>query len=529
MIAKHVSTNLQRTTLVITASLLFAIVGICALGIINRYYAQKGRQQTETVTSVYLPNLATLAKLEKSALVLNTITLEFALGKDAESMQALTATFDDEIQTLNREIGTLKGRVTDTQSPRLIQDFAQASKKYAEASGKFRESMESGDFVVAMELLDTEVSAGRSEVESALEKLLNHTVSLSTAESASTRELLDQLVKMGTVSAGAIIALTIAAGFFSIIATRRIAARLRLTSQNLEQSTSIVRSRSEHLSKSSTRLADGASHQAATIEETSASIQEIVGSTERNATDASESKEISEKTRNEAEDCASRMSEMRIAMDEVKQSSDKISRIIQTIDEIAFQTNILALNAAVEAARAGESGAGFAVVADEVRALAQRSAQAARETSVTIEDALQRTERGVNLTESVAEGLESMVEHTRKVNELMSRISAACDEQNVALVQLKAGVDDINKATQDTALTAEAESEASKSLRAQSDALSEGIEDLLRAIGGKRMKSVDTSLEGTGPIQGSSNNFGPHVNRSKNQVSFAKADSTWRN
>src|SRR5258708_3590799 len=140
----------------------------------------------------------------------------------------------------------------------------------------------------------------------------------------------------------------------------------------------------------------------------------MASSTQRSSGNAQQGKEFSHQTRASADAGASHMDEMRHAMDAIKASSDEIAKIIKTIDEIAFQTNILALNAAVEAARAGEAGAGFAVVAEEVRNLAQRSATSARETAAKIEDAIQRSKHGAQISDHVARSLGEIVEKARK-------------------------------------------------------------------------------------------------------------------
>ena len=149
------------------------------------------------------------------------------------------------------------------------------------------------------------------------------------------------------------------------------------------------------VSSASQSLAEGASEQAASLEETSSSLEEMSSMTKRNAENAQKANELAKQARAAADTGVGDMQAMNAAMDAIKASSDDIAKIIKTIDEIAFQTNILALNAAVEAARAGEAGMGFAVVADEVRNLAQRSAQAAKETAAKIEGAVSKTAQGV--------------------------------------------------------------------------------------------------------------------------------------
>src|SRR5258708_25224821 len=155
------------------------------------------------------------------------------------------------------------------------------------------------------------------------------------------------------------------------------------------------------------------------------------------------------------------------AMNDINTSSDKVSKIIKVIDEIAFQTNILALNAAVEAARAGEAGLGFAVVADEVRNLAQRSAQAARETAEKIEDSIRKSEHGVELNAKVGLSLHEIVDKARKVDTLVAEIAQACKEQTQGISQINLAVTQMDKVTQTNAASAEESASASNELAAQ--------------------------------------------------------------
>jgi methyl-accepting chemotaxis protein len=241
---------------------------------------------------------------------------------------------------------------------------------------------------------------------------------------------------------------------------------------------------SGQVSCSGQALAQGASEQAASLEETSASLEEIASMTRRNAEHADNAKKLAAQTRSAADAGFNDMRDMSQAMDAIKHSSDNIGKIIKTIDEIAFQTNILALNAAVEAARAGEAGMGFAVVADEVRNLAQRSAQAARETADKIQDSITRSQHGVEISAKVAASLREIVEKARTVDELLGQIAAASVEQSQGISQVNSAVTQLDQVTQTNAGSAEENAGAAEHLNTQAAALKSAVGALAELVGG---------------------------------------------
>jgi len=260
---------------------------------------------------------------------------------------------------------------------------------------------------------------------------------------------------------------------------------LRRLAGDLHDGSNQVASAAGQLTASSQSVAEGSGQQAASIEETSSSLEEITSITRRNSENAGKANDLAKQALQAADKGSTDMQAMSAAMQAIKNSSDDIAKIIRTIDEIAFQTNILALNAAVEAARAGEAGMGFAVVADEVRNLAQRSAQAAKETAAKIEGAINNTGRGVDLSSLVAVALDDIVIKARQVDELITEVASASREQTQGITHIGTAVGQMDKVTQSNAATAEQSAAAAQELNAQSLAMKHAVAELISLVGGQ--------------------------------------------
>jgi methyl-accepting chemotaxis protein/methyl-accepting chemotaxis protein-1 (serine sensor receptor) len=237
------------------------------------------------------------------------------------------------------------------------------------------------------------------------------------------------------------------------------------------------------MSISAQSMSQGASEQAASLEENSASMEEMATMTRKNAESSYQAATLMGEAARVVESANSALVDMVSSMTSIKVSSQRVSKIIKTIDEIAFQTNILALNAAVEAARAGEAGMGFAVVADEVRNLAQRSAQAAKDTAALIEEAITSASEGSQKVEQVAGGFSAITQRVTEVKSLVDNVSSASKHQAVGIDQVVQSIRQMERVTQTTAATAEESAAACEQLNAQADVTMQLVERLETLVG----------------------------------------------
>ncbi|MFN3521265.1 MAG: globin-coupled sensor protein [Phenylobacterium sp.] len=224
---------------------------------------------------------------------------------------------------------------------------------------------------------------------------------------------------------------------------------------------------SDEIAAASNNLSSRTEHQAASLEQTTAALAELTSSVQRTATDAKQASAAASTTRAEAERSQAVVANTVAAMDQIEQSSHQIGQIIGVIDEIAFQTNLLALNAGVEAARAGEAGRGFAVVASEVRALAQRSAEAAKDIKQLISASSEQVQSGVDLVGQTGRALETIVGRIVEIDGLVADIAGSATEQATGLGEVNAAVGQMDQVTQQNAAMVEEATAATQSLRAE--------------------------------------------------------------
>ncbi len=265
--------------------------------------------------------------------------------------------------------------------------------------------------------------------------------------------------------------------------SRGISTSLKTIITSLRDGADQVNDAAGQVSSASQELAGGASEQASSLEETSSALEEMAAMTRTNAENSRQANELSSQACDAAQNGDRTMHKLNEAMIGINESSDQISKIIKVIEEIAFQTNLLALNAAVEAARAGEHGKGFAVVADEVRNLAQRAAQAARETTGLIEDSVNKAKEGTNVADDVGKALGGIVNDITKVTELINGIATASEEQAQGVDQVNTAVSQMDQVTQRNAATAEESASAAEELSAQAESVKGIVRELAVMVG----------------------------------------------
>jgi methyl-accepting chemotaxis protein len=457
---------------IIVLTLVFGLVSL------NRFMAVSASGRY--LGSDPIPGTVAILRIEHDVMGSIGLMREYVYTADRPK---IAAEINQQRADLDRSIAAYDATISDPVDRAKFEEFKKTLAELRTTLAEVMRRVDSGQTADISQYIDSKVEGVQDSVDSTVTWLVefnegNLKRGVAEIESYSS---LGQRILVGGLTLAVLGALLIA-----YFITRSINRALTSIATTLAAGADQTAAAAGQVSGSAQSLAEGASEQAASLEETSASLEELSSMTKRNADSANQAKQLAGETRAAADTGAAEMQSMRTAMEAIKQSSGEIAKIVKTIDEIAFQTNILALNAAVEAARAGNAGAGFAVVAEEVRALAQRSAAAAQESSSKIEDSVNRSQHAVHITGRVAEALDQIVGRARQVDTLVGEIAVASQEQSQGIHQVTSAASQMDKITQANASSAEESAAAAEELSAQSSELQRTVAELNQLVGGRR-------------------------------------------
>jgi methyl-accepting chemotaxis protein/methyl-accepting chemotaxis protein-1 (serine sensor receptor) len=422
------------------------------------------------------------------------------LGKTLSEMESLergmglrVATQDPELVEQYQQAFAAKAakaeRGLNELRPLLVTDAARQAADALQVSlaawqGAHQELMRAGrtgkDVKAIGTVLQVKILPVQTAAQEALERIaqaqveLNHAAVTAAADNTSSARWIT-FVLLG---------LCLAVGGGVLFVVRHTSLVLHRIAVNMAEGADQVASAATQVSAASQSLAQGSSEQAASLEETSSSSEEINSMTRKNAENSKVAAEFTGQVDQRVTAANLTLGQMVASMTEINTSSDKVSKIIKVIDEIAFQTNILALNAAVEAARAGEAGMGFAVVADEVRNLAQRCAQAAKDTASLIEESMAKSRDGMAKLDQVADAIRSITESAVKVKTLVDEVNLGSQEQARGIEQIAKAIVQMEQVTQKNAANAEESASASEELSGQAETMKSVVGQLRALVGG---------------------------------------------
>ncbi len=465
----------QRVTILVSL-LCLALVGV-GIFAVNRLIVLN--RISDEITQDAIPGMSRIGEINSGQAENQILVLRLMQATTPEARVKIKEALAANAAANNEAFQKYEATILLDEDRRLFAHLLETRKANADARNRLFELAEN-DPAAAVAFFESTALPAYTAYSNAGSALLdfnaNHGAELGNAIDAAVTSAI-QLLIITAVS------VLIAAIALAILNIRSIVKILAGVADSLQAGALQTTAAAGQVSAASQSLAEGSTEQAASLEETSASLEEISSMTKRNAENAQRAKELAGSARQAADTGVADMNAMKNAMSDIKASSDDIAKIIKTIDEIAFQTNILALNAAVEAARAGEAGAGFAVVAEEVRNLAQRSAQAAKETANKIEGSIAKTAQGVTISHKVGASLEEIATRSRQVDELVVEIATASVEQNQGIGQVTQAVSQMDQVTQKNAANAEESASAAEELNAQAMSLQENVGQLLAIAG----------------------------------------------
>ena len=435
------------------------------------------RAANVTARQQYLAGQVSADAAELGSLERGTVLA--AMLADGTHQVAYQQAFGEHAASLGKALSELRKMADTTEAAARLQSLEQEASLVAQAHDQLRQAL-------ASQQMDAGMVIFAQKVQPSLEEIGRQAVSLveqQTRDLASASAVSSAKSARSTMVTIALLLLGLGVGIAVLLLVRHAGTALKDLAGRMSDSAEKVSGAASLVSGSSQSLASGASQQAASLEETSASTEEITSITRKNADHALQVAGLMQQSADGAVAVNQSLDRMVEQMREIGNSSNKIARIIKVIDEIAFQTNILALNAAVEAARAGEAGLGFAVVADEVRNLAQRCAQAARDTAGLIEDSIVTSRDGNARLDQMASNVRGMTESATQVKSLVDEVNMGSQEQARGMEQISRAIIQMEQVTQCTAASAEESASAGTDLNSHANALRALVHEMRDMVG----------------------------------------------
>jgi methyl-accepting chemotaxis protein/methyl-accepting chemotaxis protein-1 (serine sensor receptor) len=456
---------------------LVVLLGVGGLLVSHDLSADLERAANVTARQQYLAGQVSAGAAELTSLERGSVLA--AMLADAAHLQAYQQAFSQHAENLRKSLSELRKTADTREAAARLQSLDQQAAAVTQAHEELRQAMDRQQMDAAMVIFAQKVQPSLEEIgRQAVTLVERQNSELASASAASSAK--SARSTMATIAL-LLIALGVGAGVLWLV--RHAGAALKDLAARMSESAERVSGGASMVSCSSQSLAAGASQQASSLEETSASTEEIASITRKNADHALQVAGLMQQSADGAVGVNESLDRMVVQMNEIGNSSNKIARIIKVIDEIAFQTNILALNAAVEAARAGEAGLGFAVVADEVRNLAQRCAQAARDTAGLIEDSISTSRDGNARLDQMAGNVRAMTENSTKVKSLVDEVNMGSQEQARGMEQIARAVLQMEQVTQRTAASAEESASAGAELNNHANALRALVHEMREMVG----------------------------------------------